>query len=418
MKLRRFAYGSTAAAALVILLIWAFMPRPVLVELATATIGSFETSINEDGKTRVRERYLIAAPLSGRLARISLREGDLVAEGDIVAQLTPLMSPLLDARTLQEQSARVASAEAQLARGEARIESARVVLEGARNQLKRSEALGDRGFVATNQLDNDRLALQAARADLDVATQERHVAMHELEQARAAMLAVQVSTLSQSMQKPGAQTSAAADFSVRAPAAGRVLRLLQASATTLTLGTPLIEIGDVSSLEIMAELLTTDALQATPGTPVRIERWGGQGPLEGRVRRVEPGAFTKVSALGVEEQRVNVLIDISSPRELWQALGDGYRVSVRVITLSQEAVLRVPVSAVFPRSNGERLDDMAAFVVDSGHAHLRSVEVGARNGIEAWIKSGLQPGDQVIIYPGDAVRDGARVAARTISGNQ
>lgn len=417
MKRRRLMYGGIAAAAVIALLAWAFAPRPLQVELATATRGHFETGIDEDGKTRVRERYVVTAPLSGLLARITLREGDAVAAGDTVATLTPMLSSLLDARSLEEQTARVASAEAQLARAEARIQSARVALQQARNQLKRSEQLGSKGYVAANQLDSDRLAVAAASAELDGATEDRHVATHELDQARAALQAVQAGArgdTAQAAAKPGATATV---FPLRAPSSGRVLRVLQPSETALTVGTPLLEIGDIGSLEIVAELLTTDALLAIPGTPVRIERWGGPGALDGRVRRVEPAGFTKVSALGVEEQRVNVLIDISSPPEAWQALGDGYRVSVHVITLALDDVLQVPVSAVFPRANAEQVDAMAAFVVEAGRARLRAVDVGARNSTDAWIKSGLNAGDQVIVYPGDAVRDGAKVVARTISAN-
>lgn len=414
MKRRTLISGGIAAAAVIALLAWAFAPRPVQVEVATATRGHFETGIDEDAKTRVRDRYVVTAPLTGLLARITLREGDAVAAGDTVATLTPLLSPLLDARSLQEQTARVASAEAQLARAEARIQSARVALQQARNQFKRSEQLGSSGFVSANQLDSDRLAVAAANAELDSATEDRHVATHELEQARAALLAVQASARGDARQAAARPATAAAAFPVRAPSSGRVLRVLQPSETALTVGTPLLEVGDIGSLEIVAELLTTDALLAIPGTPVRIERWGGPSTLDGRVRRVEPAAFTKVSALGVEEQRVNVLIDISSPPQAWQALGDGYRVSVHVITLAEDDVLQVPVSAVFPRPDAGQVDAMAAFVVEDGRARLRAVDVGARNGTDAWITSGLQAGEQVIIYPGDTVRDSVMVAVRNI----
>ncbi|HJW12224.1 MAG TPA: efflux transporter periplasmic adaptor subunit, partial [Albitalea sp.] len=190
-----------------------------------------------------------------------------------------------------------------------------------------------------------------------------------------------------------------------------VLRVVQGSETTVALGTPLLEIGDTSQLEIVAELLTTDALQTPPGARVRIERWGGPGVLEGRVRRIEPAAFTKVSALGVEEQRVNVLIDLTSPPATWQALGDAYRVGVRIITLAQPSVLRVPVSAVFPRAEG----GMAVFVADGGRARLVPVELGGRNGSEAWVRSGVAAGSEVIVYPPAALRDGERVKARSVS---
>ena len=202
-------------------------------------------------------------------------------------------------------------------------------------------------------------------------------------------------------------------FALRASVAGRVLRVLQASETTVALGTPLLEIGDIARMEIVAELLTADALLARPGSTVRIERWGGPTVLQGRVRRVEPAAFTKVSALGVEEQRVNVLIDITSPPAEWAALGDGYRVGVRVVTRSEDGVLRVPVSAVFPLPQGAAGAN-AVFVLEGGRARLRPVTMGGRNGSDAWIQSGLDAGAKVIVYPPAAVADGARVKARGV----
>jgi HlyD family secretion protein len=190
-----------------------------------------------------------------------------------------------------------------------------------------------------------------------------------------------------------------------------VLRVAQTSESTVPLGTPLLELGDTARMEVVAELLTTDAMQARPGSRVIIDRWGGGGPLQGRVRLVEPGAFTKVSALGVEEQRVKVLIDITTPPEQWRALGDGYRVGVRIVTVSMEHVVQVPVSAVFPRTDGP---GMAVLRVDGGRACLQSVELGARNGSMAWVKGGLTPGQTVIVYPPANVQDGARVKPRRV----
>ena len=384
------------AVALVLLVGWAFAPRPVEVEVAQATLGSFETTIDEDARTRIDERHVVAAPLAGRLARITLREGDAVAAGDVLARLTPLLAPMLDERSLREQQARFEAARASLQRAATRIGAARVGLEQARNDQRRSEELAQQGFVAPAKLVADRLAVQAAQKELDTAVDSEHVAMHELEQARAALGVVR-----------GKDDS---EFAVRAPVAGRVLRVLQLSETTVALGTPLIEIGDVARLEVVAELLTTDALQASPGSRVRIERWGGASVLEGRVRRVEPAAFTKVSALGVEEQRVNVLIDITSPREQWAALGDAYRVGVRIVTRSEADVLRVPVSAVFPLPEG----GMAVFRVDGGRARLVPVTLGARNGRLAWVSQGLDAGATVIVYPPTAVADGVRVRQRQV----
>jgi len=379
-------------------LAWAFAPRPVDVEVARVTQGPFEATIDEDGKTRLRDRYLVSAPLAGVVGRIALREGDVVQAGSTVATLAPMLSPMLDERTLRAQQVRVDIAQANVQRAEARIEGARVALQQSRNEVRRSEQLATQGFVADTKLDNDRLAAQAAQKELDAAIEDRHVAMHEVEEARAAVAAVA---------KPGQARA----FVLQAPVSGRVLRVAQTSEASVPLGTALIELGDVSRMEIVAELLTTDALQARPGSLVRIERWGGEGALEGRVRLVEPEAFTKVSALGVEEQRVRVLIDITSPPDRWQALGDGYRVSVRIVTQAQDNAVKVPVSAVFPRPDAP---GMAVFMLDGGRARMTNVEVAARNGTDAWVRKGLLAGTPVIVYPPASVRDGSRVRERKV----
>jgi len=401
MKRKTILIAGGAGLAVLVLLVWAFMPRPTEVELAEATRGRFETTIDEDARTRLREKFVVSAPLAGRLQRIPLREGDAVEAGAVVATLEPVLSPMLDQRTLSEQQARVNAAQAGLQRAATGIGAAKVGLEQARTELRRTEQLAQQGFVAPTKIDADRLALQAAQKQLESAIESEHIAQHDLQQARAAL---------------GVTRSPAvggAGFALRAPVAGRVLRVLQPSETTVALGTPLLEIGDIARMEIVAELLTSDALLARPGSSVRIERWGGPTVLQGRVRRVEPAAFTKVSALGVEEQRVNVLIDITSPPAEWAALGDGYRVGARVVTRSEDAVLRVPVSAVFPLPQGA-VGAHAVFVLEGGRARLRPVAVGGRNGSDAWIQNGLDAGAKVIVYPPAAVNDGARVKARGV----
>jgi len=398
MKKSSWIGGGAAAVVAIGLMAWAFAPRPVEVEAARVTRGHFEATIDEDGKTRLRDRFLVSAPLAGVVTRISLREGDTVRAGDPVATLTPVLSPMLDERTLRAQQVRVDIAQASVQRAEARIEGARVALLQARNEVSRSEQLAAQGFVSPTKLESDRLAALAAQKELDAAIQERHVTVHEVEEARAAVAAV-------------TRPREARAFVLQAPVSGRVLRVAQTSEASVPLGAALVELGDVSRMEIVAELLTTDALQARPGSSVRIERWGGDGPLQGRVRLVEPEAFTKVSALGVEEQRVRVLIDLTSAPDKWQALGDGYRVSVRIVNQSQDQVLKVPVSAVFPRSDNA---GMAVFVLDHGRARLAAVDVAARNGAEAWVRQGLQPGTTVIVYPPSTVRDGTRVRQRRV----
>jgi len=405
MKRNTMVMAGGAALALTGLLVWVFMPRPIEVELAVVSQGHFEQFIDEDARTRLRDKYLVSAPLSGRLQRMALREGDKVLAGAAVAVMAPALSPLLDERALAEQQARVETTEASLQRASTRIEAARVAQEQARNEVRRTEQLAQKGFVASAKVDADRLALKAAGKELETAIDSQHVARHELQQARAALSAVRAP-----------QASARGGFVVRAPVAGQVLRVLQASEGTVAQGTPLIELGDIARMEIVAELLTTDALSARPDSVVRIEGWGGPTVLQGRVRRVEPAAFTKVSALGVEEQRVKVLIDITSPLAEWAALGDGFRVAVRILTRSEEGVLRVPVSALFPLPDtpGSEPGRTAVFVHEGGRAHLRTVVLGGRNGSEAWVKQGLRAGEQVIVYPSAAVSDGARVRARKV----
>ena len=399
-----------ASLALAALLAWAFAPRPIEVEVAKARVGAFEQTITEDGKTRLHQRYVVSAPLAGRLSRITLTEGDRVEANAVVATLTPVLSPMLDERSRSEQNSRVEASEANVQRASARIARTRIALEQARNDLQRTELLAKQGFVAPIRLDNERLAVQAAQREIDAAVQEHHVAQHELEQTRAAL------------QASGGASGTTGAFELRSPIAGQVLRVVQTSETTVAVGSPLIELGDLARMEIVVELLTTDALNAPPGSRVRIERWGGKTSLEGRVRLVEPAAFTKVSALGVEEQRVRLLVDITSPPSEWQALGDAFRVEVHIVTVAIDQALMVPVSAVFPLPaeardadvNGKREQRFAVFVVDGGRARLKPVDVGARNGSQAWVRSGLKAGDTVVIYPSPAVADAARVHPRAL----
>lgn len=381
-------------------LAWAFAPRPVPVETASATLGRFEATVEEDGKTRLRDRYLVSAPLAGQLARIALQPGDAVKAGQVVATLTPVAAPMTDERTRREQQARLDTAQVRVKVAAAQIERAQVAVRQADTELRRTEQLAQQGFVAPTQLDTQRLARQAAQKEQEAAVQERRVAEAAVEESRAALAVVSAG---------GALSRR--DFALRSPVDGRVLRVLLTSEATVATGTALLEIGDTARLEIVAELLTTEALKAVPGTPVRIERWGGPAVLEGRVRRVEPAAFTKVSALGVEEQRVNVLIDLTSPPAQWAALGDGFRVGVRLVVQVVEQALRVPASAVFPRADGA---GMAVFAVQAGHARLVPVTVGARSGAEVWLREGLAAGAVVIVYPPAGLKDGMAVTLRTV----
>ena len=415
MKRKTWILGGSAAVLLALAVVWAFAPRPVEVELAPVTQGAFETTIDEDGKTRLADRYVVSSPLAGKLARITLKEGDAVEADMALALLTSALPAMRDERTLRELQARVESAQDNVQRAQTRIARSQVSLDQAKSEFRRSEQLAQQGFIAPARLDTDRLASLGVQREMELAAAERRIAVHDLEQSRAALGAT----------REPAAGAVQRSFTVRAPSAGRVLRVLQTSEGVVTLGAPLFEIGDTHRLEIVSELLTTDALAARPGSRVMIERWGGPVALEGRVRSVEPAAFTKVSALGVEEQRVRVVIDMTSPQAEWQALGDGYRVSVRIVTLAEEKAIQVPVSAVFPMpadSKSKESDNGAAataprfavFVADEGRARLVPVALGARNGSTAWIRSGLVLAQQVIVYPPTTVRDGVRVKARKV----
>ena len=415
-----------AAVALAALLAWALTPSPPGVELAVVGSGPFEAGIEEEGRTRLRERFVVSAPLAGQLERPLLREGDAVRAGDVVARLDPLLPALLDDRARREQQARVEAAAAGVQAARARAEVARVGLTRASQERQRTESLGAQGFVSPDKVDTDRLAEQAAQRELQAAFEGERVARFELEGAQAAFAAIAAGA--QSAQQPALR---ARQLLLRAPVEGRVLKVHLTSRATVPAGAPLLEIGDLGRLEIVAQMLTTDAQQLRAGSPVHIEGWGGPQALVGVVRQVEPAAFTKVSALGVEEQRVNVLMDLKSPPQEWAGLGDGWRVSVRVVTHQADQALRVPVSAVFPRpasmpadpactpaaaaggvQDAASLGCAAVFVVESGRARLRPVRLRARNTRMAWVEAGLHAGSEVVVYPGAALRDGSRVRVR------
>ena len=379
------------------LLVWAFMPRATEVEVASVTQGRFERSVQEDGKTRLRDRYVVSTPLAGRVARITLRQGDSVERDAMVATLWPLVPALLDERARDQQNAHVGALEASVSRAKANVGRAMAALDQARAELKRNEALAKEGFVSPNQNETGRLTVRLREQELESARQEESGARHELDQSRIALRQY-------SSGSTGAQQRA---WQIKAPVSGKILKIQQQSEGIVQAGTPLMELGDPSQLEVVVDVLTEDAAQITPGTPVQLSNWGGPETLEGRVRLIEPAAFTKVSALGVEEQRVNAVIDITSAPDKRATLGDGFKVDVRVLVQVVENAVKVPVSALFPV--GAR---SALFVVEGGRARQREIEVAARNGVEAWVKTGLAPGTPVIVYPPTALKDGARVTTR------
>jgi HlyD family secretion protein len=398
MRWTKRILGIVAVIAVLTVLVMAFMPQPGLVEISTVTRGSFQQTIDEDGKTRVRERYVVAAPLAGRLQRIELKAGDAVEKGTLLALIMPSMPALLDVRTERELEERLGAAEAEKLRSSASVERAQVALDQANADAARTRKLIAKGFVSPTQLEHDELTVKLHTKELAAAQFEDHAAEHQLEEARAALLRLQTGT-------PPSKPSNAA-WEVLSPLSGRVLKVLHESESDVPLGEALLELADPADLEVVVDVLSTDALQIPPGATVHIERYGG-APLQGRVRLIEPSAFTKVSALGVEEQRVNVLIDITSPREQWLTLGDGYKVDTRIVIFSAENVLKVPVSALFREG-----DNWAVFVARDGHAQKRTVQIAKRNGLEALVEKGLDVGMQVIVYPGDAVHDGVRIKAR------
>lgn len=384
-----------AGAAVLALLVWALMPTPREVETALVTQGRFERAVQEDGKTRLRDRYQVSAPLGGHLERMTFKQGDDVAQDAPVARLWPSTPPLLDARSRAEQLAANAALQAALVRSQTMVERAGAALAQAKADLQRSQSLEKQGFVAPAGLETDRLNLHLREQELASARQDAVAARFTLARSQATLEPV------------SSNGREGAPFIVRSPVAGKVLKVLQPSAGMVMAGTPLLEVGDPTRLEVVVDVLTEDAAQIRPGTPVQLAHWGGPDTLQGEVRRVEPSAFTKVSALGVEEQRVNTLIDILSPAANWSALGDGFKLDVRILVQVVEGAVQVPVSALFPMGTRSAL-----LVMEGGQVRLKEVDVEARNGVTAWIKSGLPVGTQVIVYPDSQLRDGDRVKTR------
>jgi HlyD family secretion protein len=373
------------------LVAWALRPQPISVEIAEATKGAFEQTVSDDGQTRVRDRYVIAAPLAGNVDRIQLEVGDPVKQGAIVAELTPTAPAFLDARTQRELRERIGAAEAQLARGRAETAKTQAQRDQARADRDRQVRLSKEGFISQTSLEQAELALRTAERAVDAARFAEQAAAHELAQARAALTRYE-------------SKEPATRWPVTSPVAGVVLRVVQKSEGPVALGAPLLEVADPRSLEAVVDVLSQEAVAVRPGMPARLELGQGVPPLAARVRLVEPAAFTKVSALGVEEQRVNVVLDFAEPLDKVQTIGDGFRVEAHIVTYREENAVGVPVGALFREGAG-----WAAFVVDGERAHKRAVKLARRNNLEAMIEDGLKPGDRVVVYPSDALKDGSRV---------
>jgi HlyD family secretion protein len=395
---KRLAYA-LAGLALLGGLALAFRSQPVPVELAEVTRGPFEQTVDEDGKTRVRERYVVSAPLAGKLQRIALKAGDSVEDGMVVAYIDPSLPTLLDARTERELRERLGAAEAAKQRSAVAIERAAAALEKSRADLARAQQLAEKNFISPAQREQAELAAKFDQRELEAARYADLAAQHDVATARAA--------LSRLRQEAAGTKPSGQRWEVRSPLSGAVLKVVQESETAVAGGAPLMEIGAPSQLEIVVDVLSTDAVQIAPGALVHVERWGKAEALEARVRRIEPAAFTKVSALGVEEQRVNVIADFTSPSEKWQSLGDGYKIDARIVTARREDAIKVPVGALF--RDGEQ---WAVFTVANGKAVKQVVQLSLRGGREAVVDQGIASGEKVIVHPGDAVQDGAKIKVR------
>ncbi|MEW5976112.1 MAG: efflux RND transporter periplasmic adaptor subunit [Acidobacteriota bacterium] len=375
---------------------YGYRRQPVLVETVKAKRGLFRVTVEEEGRTRVTDRYLVSAPVGGFARRLQYKVGDAVRRGQVLLHLEPQRSSVLDSRTRAEAKARVQAAEAALQLSKEQKRSAQADAEYWAGQLDRIEKLYQSGDLPKEKYDQAVTEASRARAGLASAEQAILQAQSNL-RAQQAVLA----------HSAAVSTPAAELVAVPSPVDGRILKVIHESEGVIQAGAPLIEIADARSLEVVVELLSADAVKVRPGTPVLFDRWGGETPLEGKVRRVEPTAFTKISALGVEEQRVLVIVDFTSPSELWERLGDAYRVEASFILWEQPDVLQVPASALFRYQEG-----WAVFVAEAGVARRRVVEVGKRNGLFAQIISGVSQDESVITHPDETIDDGSPVKFR------
>jgi HlyD family secretion protein len=397
---RRLVFWGTIGLLIAAALFLATRPQPVPVDFAPVTRGALAETLDHEGRTRVRERYVVSAPVAGRVLRIELRPGDRVtANQTVVATFVPASVSLLDARTRAEAGSRVSAAAAMLEQAKAQREQVRVQAQHAADERDRARNLEKIGLATAE-------ARQAAEA-------EASARARALEAADAAVTAAppEGETARAMLVEPGLASGAAAGrgptLSLRSPIDGVVLERQRESEAVVMQGEPLVTVGDTSAIEVIADYLSTDAVRIQPGTRALIDQWGGKEPLEAAVDRVEPAGFLKVSALGVEEQRVWVVLRLNQPADARRTLGDGYRVEARVIVWEAADVLRAPISALFRHGDG-----WAVFVEDAGYARLRDVKIGHRNGTFAEVLSGLSNGQRVITYPPDGVADGTLVRAR------
>lgn len=387
---RRKLLYALAGALAVGAIAWGFVPKPLVVEATAVVRGPLQVTADEDGETRAHDRYVISAPVAGRVSRIELHEGDAVQAGQTIAKLWPVP---LSAREREEQLARIQAAEALAREAQERVRHAAAEHEQAKRERIRVERLVHDGFISPQGAEQAQMRESTAASELDAARYRVRSAQADAQAARAALMALDGAR--------GEDTVIA----VRSPVDGKVLRIPEKSDRVVGVGAPLLVVGDPARLEVTIDLLSTEAVKVRPGMPVLLEGWGGDHPLRPQVRVVEPLAFTKVSALGVEEQRVNVIADFVDPPG---SLGDAFRVEARVVLWSGDDVLKVPVSALFRR--GETWN---VFVIDGQRARLREVQIGHRGALEVEVVKGLAAGEQVVRHPSNDLADGRRVRAGT-----
>lgn len=391
---RRNLVLAVLAALVAIGLVLGFREPPPLVDAAEVVRGPLRVTVEEEGRTRVKDRYEVSAPVAGQLARVTLEPGDRVSRGDALFVVDPLVSAPLDARARAQAQATLARAESalQAAQTQMQVEQARSAL--ADSELARLRPLAASGHVSQAALDRAQSEARAAAAALRSARFAVDVARHERDVARAALTS-------------NGSAGRAAPVQVRSPVEATVLTRLRQSEGAVQAGTGILTLGDLDSLEIEVDVLSPDAVRLQPGMPVEFERWGGDAVLAGRVQRVEPSGFTKVSALGVEEQRVWVVVELTGDREAWYRLGDGYRVEARFIVWQGDDVLQVPAGALFRVG-----DRWSVYVIDGGRVRHRQVTPGRRGGLLVQVVDGLRAGERVVLHPGQDLRDGARVRVR------
>lgn len=397
IPLRQHPVIAFIAVLIIGLLVWGFWPQPVLVEAISTKRAPLTITIEEEGRTRVIDRYVISAPVDGVACRLQLNVGDSVEKGQVLLGITPLESPVLDPRSRAQAVAQVAAAESALLAAKEQALAAIAAAQLASKEYQRLQPLVDKGVISREAFDKVETEVKTTAAAKRSANFNVEVARYDLEAART-ILQYSAATAN------GTPTER---VPILSPITGKILKVERECEGPVRTGEPLLEVGDPSSLEVEVDVLSADAVKIKPGLMVLFDRWGGERPLEGIVRTIEPVGFTKISALGVEEQRVLIISDFTSPAEQWQRLGDGYRVEAQFVLWHENNVLQVPASSLFRYNNG-----WAIFVVENDRAKRREVKVGQRNGLIAQIIEGVKEGETVINHPSDEIEDGKRVTQR------